>query len=130
MTILVDTSALIAIIQNEPEAQSFGTCLAAATAAAIPASCYLEACMVLRRRPDGRADLDQLLAMASVTIKTIDEAVARLAADAFARYGRGTGHPAQLNFGDCISYATAKHLDCPLLFKGDDFRHTDVKAAL
>ncbi|MCA0316713.1 MAG: type II toxin-antitoxin system VapC family toxin [Proteobacteria bacterium] len=128
--LLIETSAVIAIIQNEPEARSFGTYLATATAAAIPASCYLEACTVLRRQADGRADLDRLLAMSAVTFIPMDEAIARLAADAFARYGRGTGHPAALNFGDCIAYATAIHLDVPLLFKGDDFRHTDVKAAL
>lgn len=127
--ILADTSALIAIIQNEPEAENFGTCVTAASAVAVPASCYLEACMVLRRRPGGRADLDRLLALASMTFIPLDEAISRLAADAFTRYGRGTGHPAALNFGDCIAYATAMHLDCPLLFKGDDFRHTDVKAA-
>ncbi len=130
MTILADTSALIAIIQNEPEASSFVTCLTEASAAAIPPSCYLEASIVLRKRAGGRSDLDQLLARAFIICIPMDEAIARIAADAFVRYGRGTGHPAALNFGDCISYATAKHLDCPLLFKGDDFRHTDVKVAL
>lgn len=74
--------------------------------------------------------MDQLTAVADITFVPMDEAIARLAADAFARYGRGTGHTAALNFGDCIAYATAIHLDVPLLFKGDDFRHTDVKAAL
>ena len=128
--ILADTSALIAIIQHEPEASSFGACLTAADAVAMPPSCYLEASIVLRNRPHGRSDLDQLVALASITFVPLDEAISRLAADAFVRYGRGTGHPAALNFGDCISYATAKHLDCPLLFKGDDFRHTDVKVAL
>lgn len=86
--------------------------------------------MVAHRRAFTRANLDVLVQSFAMTFIPLDEAVARRAADAFARYGRGTGHPAALNFGDCIAYATAKHLDCPLLFKGDDFRHTDVKVAL
>ena len=76
--ILADTSALIAIIQNEPEAENFGACVTAASAVAVPASCYLEACMVLRRRPGGRADLDRLLALASMTFIPLDEAISRL----------------------------------------------------
>ena len=60
----------------------------------------------------------------------IDATVSWLAADAFLRYGKGRGHRAQLNFGDCLSYAVAKQLDAPLLYKGDDFIHTDIKSAL
>jgi ribonuclease VapC len=60
----------------------------------------------------------------------LDAAVVRLAADAAEFYGRGTGHPARLNFGDCLAYAVAKHLDAPLLYKGDDFIHTDIRSAL
>lgn len=86
--------------------------------------------MVASNLREGRRDLDQLIEVASITFIPLDEPIARIAADAFVRYGRGTGHPAALNFSDCISYATAMHLDCPLLFKGDDFRHTDVKVAL
>lgn len=96
----------------------------------IPASCYLEASMVASNLSDGRRELDALVEIVGMTFIPMDEAVARLAADAFVKFGKGTGHPAQLNFGDCISYATAKHLACPLLFKGDDFRHTDVEAAI
>ncbi len=86
--------------------------------------------MVLGKRHHGKAKLDDLVSGFFITFIPLDEPVARLAADAFSRYGRGAGHPAALNFGDCIAYATAIHLDVPLLFKGDDFRHTDVKAAL
>ena len=60
----------------------------------------------------------------------VDEVVAEIAANAAERYGRGSGHLARLNFGDCLSYAVAKHLDAPLLFKGDDFLHTDIESAL
>jgi len=86
--------------------------------------------MVAHRRSFTRANLDVLVQSFAMTFIPLDEPIARIAADAFARYGRGTGHPAALNFGDCIAYATAMHLDAPLLFKGDDFRHTDVKVAL
>jgi ribonuclease VapC len=128
--ILCDTSALLAILKNEPDARRYREAIAGPQSASLPASCYLEAAMVASNMIEGRWDLDQLIEVAKVTLIPLDKPVARLAADAFVRYGRGTGHPAALNFGDCISYATAKHLDCPLLFKGDDFRHTDVKVAL
>lgn len=128
--ILCDTSALIAILKNEPDARRYREAIAGPQSPCLPASCYLEAAMVASNLREGRRDLDQLIEVARIALIPLDEAIARIAADAFARYGRGTGHPAALNFGDCISYATAKHLDCPLLFKGDDFRHTDVKAAL
>lgn len=66
----------------------------------------------------------------AISIHPISHITARLAADAFERYGRGTGHPARLHFGDCLSYAAAIELDAPLLFKGQDFAHTDVKRAI
>ncbi|WP_342778693.1 type II toxin-antitoxin system VapC family toxin [Phreatobacter stygius] len=71
-----------------------------------------------------------MIADFSVPFTSLDEPIARLAADAFERFGKAIGHPAKLNFGDCLAYATAMRLDAPLLFKGDDFRHTDVQAAL
>jgi ribonuclease VapC len=104
--------------------------MSGASALSLASASYLEAAMVAHRSDYTRTDLDLLVAAFSITFIPLDEPIARLAADAFIRYGRGTGHPAALNFGDCISYATARHLDVPLLFKGDDFRHTDVKAAL
>jgi ribonuclease VapC len=128
--IMCDTSALVAILKNDADAQRFRQAIAGPHSVSLPASCYLEAAMVASNLREGRIHLDALIAAASITFISLDEAISRLAADAFARYGRGTGHPAALNFGDCISYATAMHLDVPLLFKGDDFRHTDVKAAL
>lgn len=130
MTLLVETSALVAIVLDEPERPAFLEYMSKALHLSLPASGYLEAAMVLAKRRNGKTRLDELVAGFSMTFIPLDEPVARLAADAFTRYGRGTGHPAGLNFGDCIAYATAMHLGCPLLFKGDDFRHTDVKAAL
>jgi ribonuclease VapC len=128
--IVCDTSALIAILKVEPDSLTFRRAIAEARPIGIPASVYLEAAMVAYGLKLGRGELDAIIAASTITFIPMDEPIARVAADAFARYGRGTGHPAALNFGDCISYATAKHLDCPLLFKGEDFRHTDVKAAL
>ncbi len=64
------------------------------------------------------------------TILPLTEEVGWIAAEAAERFGRGSGHPARLNFGDCLSYAFAKHLDVPLLYKGNDFTHTDITAAL
>lgn len=128
--IVCETSALVAILQGEPEALSFRSLMSTATGLVLAAPSYLEAVMVARRSAYSRGDLDLLIDTFAIAFIPLDEPIARLAADAFTRYGRGTGHPAALNFGDCIAYATAMHLGCPLLFKGDDFRHTDVKAAL
>ena len=86
--------------------------------------------MVLRRFPSGRMWLDGLLADYGIAVQGSDPRQARLAADAFERYGRGSGHPARLNFGDCLSYAAAAALDAPLLFKGGDFAQTDIASAL
>ncbi|MBY0361151.1 MAG: type II toxin-antitoxin system VapC family toxin [Phreatobacter sp.] len=125
-----DTSALIAILKVEPDSLTFRRAIAGARPIGIPASVYLEAAMVAYGLKLGRGELDAIIAASTMTFIPLDEAITRRTADAFARYGRGTGHPAALNFGDCIAYATAMHLDVPLLFKGDDFRHTDVKVAL
>ena len=127
--IIVDTSILVAIVLEEPDVLQLSDVIADSLDWAIPSSCYLEATMVLARTAKGRQALDGLLGSATRMIP-IDETVARLAADAFERYGRGRGHAARLNFGDCLSYAVAKALDAPLLFKGGGFALTDVAAAL
>ena len=126
--IVVDSSALVAIYRDEPGYERF-VAVMASTPSAVPASCYLESVMALSRWPGSRGWLDRLIARERMTLIALDETIARLAADAFARFGRGTGHPARLNFGDCLSYATARALGAPLLFKGEDFGHTDVAAA-
>ena len=86
--------------------------------------------MVLSRFDGSRHWLDTLTNRYDVILLTCDPAQARLAADAFERYGRGSGHPAKLNFGDCLSYAAAASHGAPLLFKGGDFALTDVRPAL
>jgi ribonuclease VapC len=103
--------------------------MAEAEACVLPATVYVEFTIVTRARPDSRIWLDATIDMYRAAIRPVDEAVAKLAAEAWGRYGRGSGHPARLNFGDCLSYAVARHLDAPLLFKGDDLARTDIGSA-
>ncbi len=128
--IVVDTSVLLAIIAREPDADRFVDVLRVRQDVRVPASCYVEAVMVLSKLPNGRGDLDALLDRFGIATVGSDARQARLAADAFARFGRGTAHPAKLNFGDCLSYAAAAAHAAPLLFKGDNFRRTDLRSAL
>jgi ribonuclease VapC len=128
--IVIDTSALVAILRDEPEAEDFASILETGSQFAIPAPCYLEFTMVTSAELGARAWLDRLIEGLECDLAVVDGPAARLASDAFARYGRGSGHPARLNFGDCLSYAVAKRLDAPLLFKGDDFGQTDIRSAV
>jgi ribonuclease VapC len=124
---VIDTSALIAILEQEDDAQQFADAIAAASTRLISAATVLETGIVVVARHDDEAggDLDQLLRDALVEIVPVTEDHARLARDAFIRFGKGR-HPARLNFGDCFSYALAKASGQPLLFKGNDFSQTDV----
>lgn len=124
--IVVDTSVLVAIIKQEPDGHDWKALISRRDDLALPGSCYLEATMVLRARADGRAQVDELVKTYAIELLGSDARQARIAAEAFERFGRGTGHPAKLNFGDCLSYAAAAARGAPLLFKGDDFIHTDV----
>jgi ribonuclease VapC len=127
---IVDPSALVAILLNEPEALRFTTAIAENPVCRLPASCLLEASMILltRRGNDGVRDLDLYVARCKMEIAPFTEPQAGLARDAFRRFGKGR-HPAQLNFGDCMAYALAKETGEELLFKGTDFGQTDVAAA-
>jgi ribonuclease VapC len=126
--IVVDTSALIAIFQSEPEAEGFLQ-LILDTPALISAPSRLEAFVVVtRRHGDTRASqLAALIADLKLTTIAFDEALTRLAEEAYRTYRRGVNG---LNYGDCFSYALAKSRDLPLLFKGEDFAATDVKRAI
>lgn len=128
----MDTSALIAILSNEPEAFPFSEAIIAADAALISAATVHEANCVVARGGYGRiaGNVDELIA--DLGIHQIDFAGEQVAAArrAYLAFGRGSGHPARLNMGDCFSYALAKTRDLPLLFKGDDFIHTDIRPAL
>jgi ribonuclease VapC len=130
--IAVDTSALIAIVMNEPEREQFLKCIAPRDLALISQSTVLEARLVIygRQGHAGYLLLEQLLSIR--TFKTIAQSddEMKLAYEAFLVYGRGHGHKAQLNFGDLFSYALAKSRDIPLLYKGADFSFTDVVSAV
>lgn len=128
---IVDTSVLVALLRGEPEAPAFATAIERAASARLSAAGYIEAGAVIdqARDPVVSRALDELIATARIAIEPVDEGQARLAREAYRDFGRGSGHPAGLNFGDCFSYALAKATGEPLLFKGEDFSHTDVRIA-
>lgn len=130
--IAVDTSALLAVIQGEPESDAFIAAIRAADRAVIAAVSLLEAGMVLRARRglEGIAELDDFIDAMAIDIVPFDVALARLALEAFGRYGKGIDPRARLNMGDCAAYALAKGLNAPLLYKGNDFAATDITPAM
>ena len=129
---IVDTSAVIAILRNEQDATSYAKAIADASIRRISAANYVETAAVIdgSRDPVASRRLDDLLREARFVIEPVTESQARIAREAYRDFGRGSGHAARLNLGDCFAYALAKVLDEPLLFKGDDFIHTDVASAL
>lgn len=124
---IVDSSAVIAILRAEPEAEQFAE-LIVSQPARISAANWLEASMVAYGElgSAGSTLVDELVAEAEIEIEPVTVEQARSARLAFQRYGRGSGSPARLNFGDCFAYALSSVTGQPLLFKGDDFTHTDV----
>ncbi len=128
---VIDTSALLAILQDEPERRRFNEAIEVAEARRVSAATFVECSIVIESRfgAEGLRDLDRLLERAEIEIVAVDAQQARVAREAFARYGKGR-HAAGLNFGDCFPYAVATVLGEPLLFKGEDFARTDVVAAV
>lgn len=124
---VIDTSALLAILQDEPERRRFNEAIDAAETRALSVATFVEVSIVVetRRGADGLRDLDLFLAKAGVELIDLDVEQAQAARRAFSRFGRGR-HPAGLNYGDCFSYALAQLRGEPLLFKGEDFSRTDV----
>ncbi len=124
---VIDTSALVAILQNELERGEFTTAIEEAESCAVSAASIVETSMVIESRygSDGCRDLDLLISKARIVIAPVDAAQSRIARMAFSRYGKGR-HPAGLNLGDCFAYALAKVLGESLLCKGMDFVHTDI----
>lgn len=125
---IVDSSALVAVLMAEPEAEEMSDLLESRPFALSAAT--LTECTIVLRSKGGEAKalaLDELLEVTRSEVVPVDEVQARLASRAYARYGRGSGSRARLNYGDCFSYALAITRDEPLLFKGDDFVHTDVR---
>jgi ribonuclease VapC len=129
---IIDTSALLAILRDEPEALSCAKAIAQAATRRISAASFLEAAIVTdaSRDPIASRRLDDLLRVGDIAIEPVTEEQARLGREAYRDFGKGSGHPAQLNFGDCFAYALAKATGEPLLFKGDDFAQTDVTPAV
>jgi ribonuclease VapC len=125
--VTLDTSAVLAILQNEAERKEFVALIEQAPRRLISTASVLEAAMVLegRRGDDAGSDLDLFLRRASVESVAFDEEQLAVARMAFRRFGKGR-HPAGLNFGDCAAYALAQWSGEPLLFKGADFTATDV----
>ena len=130
MTLVVDTSALVAIALDEPESDAFIGALETSDEAVMSPMTYVELGIVLLGRDLilSRDDLDDWLGMYRVVIAR-DPVIDTAALDAYLRYGKGR-HPARLNLSDCFAYALAKALDAPLLYKGDDFGQTDIRSAL
>jgi len=130
--IVIDTSALIAILSHEPERTSFYDAIVAADRCLVSAVTYQEAGHVLiaKRGVNGLYDLEDFLALIKAEIIPHDLHLAALALEAFRRYGKGINPKARLNFCDCAAYALAKAMNAPLLFKGNDFAETDLTSCL
>jgi ribonuclease VapC len=129
--IVIDTSAVLAILNDEPERRSFNEAIEKAARCLISASSFVETSIVLEARKgyEGVRDFDLFVASAGIKVTDVDAEQAEIARTAFRKFGKGR-HAANLNFGDCFSYALAKAYDAPLLFKGQDFSQTDVKRAV
>jgi len=126
--VIVDTSALVAILRNEEDAPAILQALHSVRPRRISAGTYVELGIVIDGARDAAATalLDELLEALDVSIEPVTAVQARLARAAYEQYGRRSSHPAGLNYGDCFAYALAKELDEPLLFKGEDFARTDI----
>jgi ribonuclease VapC len=130
--LIIDTSALMAILRDEPEAAACARAIEAASHRCISAVNFVEAAIVIdgSRDPVASRRFDDLVKEAQLVVEPVPEAQARIAREAYRDFGRGSGHPARLNFGDCFSYALARATGEPLLFTGDDFACTDITPAL
>ena len=128
---VIDSSAFLAILGDEPERHTFNEAIEAAETRMMSAATFVEASMVIESRygAEGLRDLDQFIERAGIQIVAVDAEQAYAARRAFSRFGKGR-HEAGLNYGDCFSYALATVLGKPLLYKGEDFRKTDVVPAV
>jgi ribonuclease VapC len=127
---IIDTSAIIAILRDEPEAAFSARAIADASNRRVSAVNYVEAAVVIDASGDPIASrrVDDFFKIAQISIEAVTETHAQIARGAYRDFGKGSGHPAKLNFGDCFSYALAKSRREPLLFKGNDFIHTDISS--
>src|SRR5947209_954052 len=128
---IIDTSALVAILRNEPEAKDCAVAIERNRIRRVSAANFVETALVIdgSRDPIASRRFDDLVKEAQIAIEPVTEVQARIACEAYRDFGKGSGHPAKLNFGDCFAYALAKTTGEPLLFKGDDLAHTDITPA-
>lgn len=129
---ILDSSAVVGILSGEPEAEALLNALDSARNRRMSAATLVELCIVIdsSRDPVKSARVDGFLRRSDVEIIDVTAEQAYIARTAYRDFGKGSGHPARLNFGDCFSYALAKVTGEPLLFKGDDFGHTDLAQAV
>jgi len=129
---IVDSSALIAILKHEPGWQALSKALDSAESSLITAANYLESSIVVGawRNPILSCEFDELIERFDIVIEPITADQAKIARQAYRDYGKGSGNSANLNFGDCFTYALAREKREPVLFKGDDFVHTDLRSAV
>jgi ribonuclease VapC len=128
---IIDASAVIAVLRAEPEALSFAKAIASAKNRRISAVSYVEAAAVIEgsRDPVASRKFDDFFREADLEIEAVTALQAKIAREAYRDYGKGSGHPAGLNLGDCFAYALARDKGEALLFKGNDFVHTDISPA-
>jgi ribonuclease VapC len=126
--VIIDSSAIVAIVRGEPEAEPFLAAIKDQSDAVMSAGNYLETGIVIDRDGDAAmsAELDLLFDQLGIEITPVTPAQARIARQAYRDFGKGSGHPAQLNFGDCFAYALAMERGEALLFKGEDFVHAGL----
>ena len=129
---IIDTSAIIAILRAEDEASEMAHAIERARDRRISAANYLEAAVVIdgSRDPIASRRFDELVEAAELRIESVTGKQAQIAREAYRDFGKGSGHKAGLNFGDCFAYALAKTTGETLLYKGNDFTHTDITPAL
>ena len=129
---IMDSSALIAVLREEPEGLSFMRIIDHSPACCISAANFVETAVVLDsgRDPVISRRLEEFLSTAGIAIEPVTEQQAHIAREAYRDFGKSSGHPAKLNFGDCFAYALAKDKGEPLLFKGRDFAQTDIAPAV
>lgn len=128
---IVDSSAIVAVLRDEPDAERYALALASSASSKMSAANWFETAIVIdsARDPVASRRFDEIVAWARIEVIGVTPAMAELARRAYRDFGRGSGSPAQLNFGDCFAYALAADTREPLLFKGRDFSHTDLAAA-
>jgi ribonuclease VapC len=129
---IIDSSAVIAILRNEADAPIFAQAIAEAASRRVSAVSFVESAAVIdaSRDPIASRRFDDFMKAAGIAVEPVSESQARIAREAYRDFGKGSGHPARLNFGDCFAYALAKAMGEPLLYKGDDFSHTDIASGL